>query len=138
MPATAEMLSVGTLQPCIPSMHSVYALSLSPQMRLVVDCYSAHHHRHMARIHKTKLYSDLPLWVRVCLCARALLSVRVVPGFADAVRKYVLHVIGITFQRTSKAVLADALNLDSKAMDALQKDMDVSMDAAPLSLHNMP
>mmetsp|Transcript_27025 Transcript_27025/g.73049 ORF Transcript_27025/g.73049 Transcript_27025/m.73049 type:complete len:214 (-) Transcript_27025:468-1109(-) len=42
-----------------------------------------------------------------------------VPGFADAVRKYVLHVIGITFQRTSKAVLADALNLDSKAMDAL-------------------
>jgi len=42
-----------------------------------------------------------------------------VPGFADAVRKYILHVLGITFQHTNKSTLGSALSLDNKALDNL-------------------
>ncbi|KAF8061074.1 RBBP9 [Scenedesmus sp. PABB004] len=45
-----------------------------------------------------------------------------VPGFADAVRGYVLHAVGITFQRVSTRVLADWLRLDGAPLQQLLAD----------------
>ncbi len=42
-----------------------------------------------------------------------------VPGFEVAVRKYILHVFGITYQRVNKKVLGEALQLQGAALDTL-------------------
>jgi hypothetical protein len=42
-----------------------------------------------------------------------------VPGFEAAVRRYVLHVLGISYQRVTKRVLGDALQLQGGELDNL-------------------
>jgi len=44
-----------------------------------------------------------------------------VPGFSDAVRENIIHLLGITFQRMHKAVLASYLNLTPPEIDAMVK-----------------
>eukprot|EP00955_Chlamydomonas_euryale_P091861 364653-Chlamydomonas_euryale.AAC.8 len=51
--------------------------------------------------------------VPTCACA--------VPGFSDAVRENIIHLLGITFQRMHKAVLASYLNLTPPEIDAMVK-----------------
>lgn len=42
-----------------------------------------------------------------------------VPGFSDAARAYIIHILGITYQRVSKAVLGAALQLQGAELDKL-------------------
>lgn len=55
-------------------------------------------------------------WVLTASCRDTLNGV---PGFYDSVREYVLHTLGITFQRVSKRVLADCLKLEGQSLDDL-------------------
>lgn len=41
------------------------------------------------------------------------------PGFHDAVREYVVHIMGITYQRVGKAALGEALQLQGAELDGL-------------------
>lgn len=42
-----------------------------------------------------------------------------VTGFETAVRKYILHVFGITYRKVHKKVLGAALQLEGAALEAL-------------------
>ena len=42
-----------------------------------------------------------------------------VPGYYDAVRKYILYVISVTCQKVTSSLLAESLRLDEAGMDAL-------------------
>uniref|UniRef100_A0A7S0X0D0 Eukaryotic translation initiation factor 3 subunit K n=1 Tax=Chlamydomonas leiostraca TaxID=1034604 RepID=A0A7S0X0D0_9CHLO len=44
--------------------------------------------------------------------------IALVPGFADAARTYITHILGITYQRVTKAVLGSALQLQGGELDA--------------------
>lgn len=46
-----------------------------------------------------------------------------VPGYYDAIRKYILYVISDTCQKVTKALLADSLRLDEAKVDALVRHL---------------
>ena len=42
-----------------------------------------------------------------------------VPGYYDAIRKYILYVISVTCQKVTSSLLAESLRLDEAGVDAL-------------------
>ncbi len=45
------------------------------------------------------------------------------PGYYDAIRKYILYVISDTCQKVTKTLLADSLRLDEAKVDALVRHL---------------
>ncbi|GAX79673.1 hypothetical protein CEUSTIGMA_g7114.t1 [Chlamydomonas eustigma] len=71
----------------------------------------------LANYLETTRFSDF--WAHASSCNHLLTSV---PGFFAAVRENILILLGITFQRIQKDVLANYLNLDGPLLDALVKE----------------
>ena len=44
-----------------------------------------------------------------------------VPGYYDAIRKYILYVISVTCQKVTKSLLAESMRLDEAGVEALVK-----------------
>ena len=59
-----------------------------------------------------KQYADLV----DCFCA--------VPGFSESVRRHILRSVAVTFQKVTKATLAEYLRLDGSALDELVSSID--------------
>ncbi|KAJ9517695.1 hypothetical protein QJQ45_003983 [Haematococcus lacustris] len=53
------------------------------------------------------------------LAANSKEVISLVPGFESAVRRYILHVLGLSFQRVSRRVLGEALQLQGAELDSL-------------------
>ncbi|KAL6748508.1 eukaryotic translation initiation factor 3k [Haematococcus lacustris] len=53
------------------------------------------------------------------LAANSKEVISLVPGFEAAVRRYILHVLGLSFQRVSRRVLGEALQLQGAELDSL-------------------
>ncbi|CAK0735953.1 hypothetical protein CVIRNUC_000667 [Coccomyxa viridis] len=56
-----------------------------------------------------------------------------VPGYYDAIRKYILYVISVTCQKVTSSLLAESLRLDEAGVDALMKEHSNGASAWALS-----
>lgn len=52
-----------------------------------------------------------------------------VPGYYDAIRKYILYVISVTCQKVTKGLLAESMRLDESQVDALVSVVTLHMSS---------
>ena len=62
-----------------------------------------------------------------------------VPGYYDAIRKYILYAISVTCQKVTKTLLADSLSLDEAKVDAMVRNafIDTNPASSAACLHMM-